>query len=122
MQFPPKKNLLQGNMALSFNQYRHILDNLRIGHMNNQIICSFRADCLLYIHFFPEDYVRNRCLIPFKRNKKSNIFNLHICIDYRVIKSIIIMCYFHFDILFERHRLKQCNKRNKLQIKPFTGV
>lgn len=122
MQFSPQKNLLQGNMALSFNQYRHILDNLRIGHMNIQIICSFRADCLLYIHFFPEDYVRNRCLIPFKRNKKSNIFNLHICIDYRVIKSIIIMCYFHFDILFERHRLKQCNKRNKLQIKPFTGV
>lgn len=48
---PPKQNLLQGNMALSFNQYRHILDNLRIGNMNNQIntVQSGETVCSIFI-------------------------------------------------------------------------
>lgn len=48
---PPKKKILQGNMALRFKQYRHILDNLRIGHMNNQIntVQSGQTVCSIFI-------------------------------------------------------------------------
>lgn len=48
---PPQKKIVQGNMALSFNQYRHILDNLRIGNMNNQIntVQSGQTVCSLFI-------------------------------------------------------------------------